>query len=67
VFAGFGLLSGKSWARWLAIGLIFVNTIAQVGFLAAYPVWSAILIALDVFVLYALTARWDEARAGLQA
>jgi hypothetical protein len=67
VLGGFGLLAAKSWSRWLAIGLIFVNTIAQVGFLAAYPIWSAILIALDVFVLYALTARWDEARAGLNA
>ena len=67
VLGGFGLLSGKSWSRWLAIVLIFVNTIAQVGFLASYPIWSAILIALDVVVLYALTARWDEARAGLNA
>ncbi len=67
VLGGFGLLSGKSWSRWLAIVLIFVNTIAQVGFLASYPIWSAILIALDVVVLYALTARWDEASAGLSA
>ena len=46
--------------------MVFVNAIVQIAFLAAYPIWSAIIIALDVFVLYALTARWDEARAGLQ-
>jgi hypothetical protein len=45
---------------------VFVNTIAQIAFLAAYPIWSTIIIALDVFVLYALTARWDEAKLALK-
>jgi hypothetical protein len=62
IAGGFGLLYGKGWARWFAIVVAFVNAIAQIGFLAAYPIWSTIVIALDVFVLYALTARWDEAR-----
>ena len=44
---------------------MFVNTIAQIAFLASYPIWSTIIIALDVFVLYALTARWDEAKLAL--
>jgi hypothetical protein len=60
--AGFGLLSGRGWARWFAIVVTFLNAIAQIGFLAAYPIWVTIVIALDVFVLFALTARWDEAR-----
>jgi hypothetical protein len=66
IVAGLGLLSGQGWARWFAIVLAFVNAIAQAGFLSAYPIWSTIVIALDVFVLFALTARWEEARAGLQ-
>jgi len=66
IVAGFGLLSGKGWARWFAIVLVFANAIAQAGFLSAYPIWSTIVIALGVFVLFALTARWEEARAGLQ-
>ena len=67
IAGGFGLLAGRSWARWLGIVLAFVNCVAQVAFLAAYPIWSTIVIALDVFVLYALTARWEEARLGLGA
>jgi len=67
VGAGFGLLSGRGGARIFSIVVVFINMILQIAFLAAYPIWSAILIALDVFVLYALTARWDEARAGLNA
>jgi hypothetical protein len=66
VLTGFALLAARGWARWFGILLAFVNAIAQVGFLAAYPIWSTILIALDVFVLFALTARWDEARLGLR-
>ena len=66
IAAGLGLLAGRSWARWFGILVVFVNAIVQIAFLAAFPIWSAIIIALDVFVLYALTARWDEAKAGLQ-
>jgi hypothetical protein len=66
IVGGFGLLSGRGWARWFGIVLAFVNAIAQIGFLAAYPIWSTIVIAMDVFVLFALTARWDEARAAMR-
>ena len=38
----------------------------QIAFLAAYPIWSTIIIALDVFVLYALTAKWDEVKLALK-
>ena len=66
ISAGLGLLASKTWARWFAILAVFVNTIAQIAFLAAYPIWSTIIIALDVFVLYALTARWDEVKLALK-
>lgn len=66
IVGGIGLLYTKGWARWFAIALAFINAIAQIGFLAAYPIWSTIVIALDVFVLYALTARWQDARAYLR-
>src|SRR5215204_5664922 len=65
IAAGLGLLGGRSWARWFAMFAVFVNAIAQIAFLNAFPIWSTIIIALDVFVLFALTARWDEAKAGL--
>jgi hypothetical protein len=37
-----------------------VNTIVQLGFLAAYPVWSILIIALDVVVIYALIVHGRE-------
>jgi hypothetical protein len=66
ITAGLGLLGGRGWARGFAIVAVFVNTLAQIAFLAAYPIWSTIIIALDVFVLYALTARWDEVKLALK-
>lgn len=66
ILAGLGLFSGKSWARWFAIVLVAVNLIAQFAFFPAYPLWSLVVIALDVAVLFALTVRWQEARPGLR-
>jgi hypothetical protein len=66
VGAGLGLLSGRGGARVFAIVVVFINMILQIAFLAAYPIWSTIIIALDVFVLYALTAKWDEVKLALK-
>jgi hypothetical protein len=63
--AGLGLAQGKGWARWFAVFVAFVDVILQLGFLPAYPIWAAILILLDVIVIFALTARWAEARAAM--
>jgi hypothetical protein len=67
VLAGFGLLAGQGWARWFAIVVVSLNFIAQLGFLgnSQYPLWSLTVVALNVVVLYALTARWSESTAEL--
>jgi hypothetical protein len=65
IAAGFGLLRGVAAARWFAVAAVFINAIGQVAFLNAFPIWSTIVIALDVFVIFALTARWGEARAAM--
>src|SRR3954471_12139589 len=63
--AGFGLNGGHGWARTLAIVAACVSILIQVAFLAAFPIWSVVIITMDVIVIYALTARWAEARGGL--
>ncbi len=64
VLAGLGLLGGQGWARWFTIILVALNFFAQLGFLgnSQYPLWTLTVIALNLVVLYALTARWDESR-----
>ena len=65
VLAGLGLLAGQGWARWFTIVVVALNFIIQLGFLgnSQYPLWSLTVVALNVIVLYALTARWSESQA----
>jgi hypothetical protein len=63
--ASVGLFATKGWARWAAVAIASVSILVQIGFLAAYPIWSALIIALDVLVIFALTAHWGDVRRGL--
>jgi hypothetical protein len=65
IAAGMGVFAMKGWARWAAVAIASVNILIQIGFLAAYPIWSALIIAFDVLVIFALTARWADVRRGL--
>ncbi len=65
VTAGWGLVNVSDWARWFAIFLVFWNAAAQVVVLPARPLLSLMLIAIDVLILFALTARWEEVRRAM--
>ena len=69
VLAGVALVGGQGWARWFAIVVVSLNFIAQLGFLgnSQTPIWSLTVIALNVIVLYALTARWSESADEIRA
>ena len=69
VLAGLALVGGQGWARWFAIVVVSLNFIAQLGFLgnSQYPLWSLTVMALNVIVLYALTARWSESVGEISA
>lgn len=67
ILTGLGLTSGREWARTVAIVLALVNVVAHLAFLAAYPAWSVIIIAIDVLVIFALTARWRDVQSRLEA
>ena len=65
--AGLGLAAAQGWARWFAIILVSLNILTQLGFAgnSQYPLWALTALALNVVVLYALTARWRESEAEL--
>ena len=54
--AGWGLLSGRTWARAAAIALAVLSAIANFLFIPYYPFWSLLIVAVDVFVIWALVA-----------
>ncbi len=67
VLAGLGLLAGSGWSRWFTIIVAALNIFIQLGFVGSsqYPLWALTVLALNVVVFFALTARWDEAKQGL--
>ena len=60
VLAGVALFAGKMWARILAVIVAVVSAIINVVFLPAYPIWSTMMIALDVLVIWALIVHGGE-------
>ena len=63
VLVGLALLGGATWARVIAIILVALNAIGQLTLLGAQPWLSAILLALDILVIYALTVHGRELKA----
>ena len=58
VLVGFGLMAERGWARVVAIGLILINSMAQIAFINVTPIWSLVVIAIDIIILYQLTMNW---------
>jgi hypothetical protein len=56
IACGIGLFSGSVWARTVGVIVAVLSGLANFLFLPYYPVWSILIIALDVTVIWALTA-----------
>ena len=59
---GIGVISGQTWARVVGIIIAVLSALVNVVFIAAYPLWSTIVIAVDVLVVYALAVHGKEVR-----
>jgi hypothetical protein len=62
VLAGMGLLAGNMAARVVGVVFAFVSALLNLAFISAYPVWSTIMITLDVVVIYAIIVHGRELR-----
>jgi hypothetical protein len=58
--AGLGVFAGRTWARVVGVILATVSILLNFAFIASYPFWSVIVIAMDVFVIMALTVHGKE-------
>lgn len=61
--AGAGLLTGRMWARIVGVAVAVLSAIVNIGFLAAYPVWSGLMIGVDILVIWALTVHGEEMKS----
>jgi len=55
-----GLFAGQTWARVVGVVIAVLSAIVNFAFIPAYPLWAISVIAMDVFIVYALTAHGAE-------
>jgi hypothetical protein len=60
LFAGFAVLAGKIWGRTIGIILAVLSALTNFAFLPYYPFWAMTIIALDVFIVWALAAHGGD-------
>ena len=60
VLAGFSILKGSLYGRIIGVLAAGLSAIAQISTIRPYPIWSMIVIFINVMVIYALTVHGDE-------
>jgi hypothetical protein len=53
--AGVALFTGAVWARAVGVAVVAISAILNFMWLPFYPVWAILVIALDAFIIWALT------------
>lgn len=61
--AGAALFVGQMWARIVGILVALLSSVINIAFLSAYPIWSTIMIAVDILVIWALCVHGSEMKA----
>jgi hypothetical protein len=56
LIGGFGVLQGSLWGRTLGVIAAAGSMLVNFAFIPLYPVWSIIMIAVAIGVIWALTA-----------
>jgi hypothetical protein len=62
ILIGVGVLMGKTWAYLAGLVIAFLSALGNFAFLPQAPIWSALLIAFAVFVMWGLVAELNEER-----
>jgi hypothetical protein len=62
LLAGFGVMTGQTWARAVGILIAGAASVVNFAFIAAFPIWATILITMDILIIYALAAHGRELR-----
>ena len=63
VLAGLGLLVGNMAARIVGVVVAVLSAIVNLAFISAYPVWSVIMITIDIIVIYAIIVHGKELKS----
>jgi hypothetical protein len=63
-FAGVAIYSGAVWARSIGVILAILSAVANFFFIPYYPVWSVLIIALNIAIIWALVVYGPEEAEG---
>ena len=63
-FAGISIYTGATWARSVGVALAILSAVANFFFIPYYPVWSVLIIALCIAVIWALVQYGPEQARG---
>jgi hypothetical protein len=63
VLVGAGILTGNLAARIVGVILAGLSAVATFAYLPWYPVWAIVVIAVDVAIIWALTAHGRDVEA----
>ncbi|MFG2848416.1 hypothetical protein ACGF12_35445 [Kitasatospora sp. NPDC048296] len=53
-----GILAGSQLARWVGVAVLSLNAFSHMWVVASYPLWSVLIIVLDILAIYALCVHW---------
>ena len=56
LLAGFAVFQGAVWARTVGVIIAVISALVSFAWIPVYPIWSIVVIAIDVAVIWALTA-----------
>jgi hypothetical protein len=62
IAAGAAIFSGRIWGRTIGVVGAIVSAVLNFAYIPSYPVWSLLIIAVDIVVVYALIAHGGELR-----
>ncbi len=65
LLAGISVLHGALWARIVGVVIATFDAIAALASISAYPIWSVIIITIDVLIIYALTVHGGELQSNV--
>jgi hypothetical protein len=61
VAVGIGILKGQVWAASAGIGFAVLSALGQFAFMPYYPVWSLMIIFMDILIVWALARQISNA------
>ena len=59
-FTGYALFFRRTWARVVAVAVAMVSALTNLAFLSANPWWFALMIVIDVLVIFAVVVHGES-------